>query len=84
MNINGGKAKFNISAKPTEEFPFLPAIVKDSNIVISQFTLKEIIRQTVFSISDNENTKVMTGELFEVKDNSLRVISLDVRPDFYP
>ncbi|RKI41465.1 DNA polymerase III subunit beta [bacterium D16-51] len=77
MNINGGKAKFNISAKPTEEFPFLPAIVKDSNIVISQFTLKEIIRQTVFSISDNENTKVMTGELFEVKDNKLRVISLD-------
>ncbi len=77
MNINGGKAKFNISAKPTEEFPFLPAIEKDSNIVISQFTLKEIIRQTVFSISDNENTKVMTGELFEVKDNSLRVISLD-------
>lgn len=77
MNINGGKAKFNISAKPTEEFPFLPAIVKDSNIVISQFTLKEIIRQTVFSISDNENTKVMTGELFEVKDNNLRVISLD-------
>ena len=77
INISGGKAKFNISAKSTEEFPFLPAIIKDSNIIISQFTLKEIIRQTVFSISDNENTKVMTGELFEVKDNQLRVVSLD-------
>ncbi len=77
LNIHSGKAKFNISSKPTEEFPFLPSIVKDSNIIISQFTLKEIIRQTVFSISDNENTKVMTGELFEVKNNQLRVISLD-------
>lgn len=77
INISGGKAKFNIAAKSTEEFPFLPAIIKDSNIIISQFTLKEIIRQTVFSISDNENTKVMTGELFEVKDNQLRVVSLD-------
>lgn len=77
MNISGGKAKFNISAKPTEEFPFLPNIVKNDKIQISQFTLKEIIRQTVFSISDNENTKVMTGELFEIKGNQLKVVSLD-------
>ena len=77
MNISGGKAKFNISAKPPEEFPFLPQIVKNNNITISQFSLKEVIRQTVFSISDNENTKVMTGELFEVKGNKLKVVSLD-------
>lgn len=77
MNISGGKAKFNISAKSTEEFPFLPSIVKNDKIQISQFTLKEIIRQTVFSISDNENTKVMTGELFEIKGNQLKVVSLD-------
>lgn len=77
MNISGGKAKFNISAKPAEEFPFLPQIVKNNNITISQFSLKEVIRQTVFSISDNENTKVMTGELFEVKGNKLKVVSLD-------
>jgi DNA polymerase-3 subunit beta len=36
-----------------------------------------VIRQTVFSISDNENTKVMTGELFEIKGSTLRVVSLD-------
>jgi len=77
INISGGKAKFNISAKSTEEFPFLPTIMKNNNIRISQFTLKEIIRQTVFSISDNENTKVMTGELFEIKGNQLKVVSLD-------
>ena len=72
-----GKAKFNISAKDTNEFPFLPDIVKDNNIQISQFTLKDIIRQTVFSISDNENNKVMTGELFEIHNSELKVVSLD-------
>ncbi len=77
VNIYCGKAKFNIAAKSTEEFPFLPTIIKNSNILISQFTLKEIIRQTVFSISDNENTKIMTGELFEIKGSQLRVASLD-------
>lgn len=77
VNISCGKAKFNISAKSTDEFPYLPTIVKNNNVIISQFTLKEIIRQTVFSISDNENTKVMTGELFEIKGNQLKVVSLD-------
>lgn len=77
MNIRCGKATFDISAKSTEEFPYLPAIVKDRKVTVSQFTLKEVIRQTVFSISDNENTKVMTGELFEIKGNQLKVVSLD-------
>lgn len=77
MNISCGKAKFNIMAKATDEFPYLPNIVKDKNVNISQFTLKDIIRQTVFSISDNENAKVMTGELFEIYDSELKVVSLD-------
>lgn len=77
LNIKCGKAKFNISAKPTDEFPYLPQIIKDKYVEVSQFTLKDIIRQTVFSISDNENAKVMTGELFEINDSSLKVVSLD-------
>ncbi len=77
MNISCGKAKFNIMAKATDEFPYLPNIVKDKYVNISQFTLKDIIRQTVFSISDNENAKVMTGELFEIHDSELKVVSLD-------
>lgn len=77
MNINCGKAKFNIAARSTEEFPFLPNIVKEKSISISQFTLKDVIRQTVFSVSDNENSKVMTGELFEIHESQLKVVSLD-------
>ena len=38
-------------------------------IVTPQFTLKEIIRQTIFSISDNDNNKLMTGELVEINEN---------------
>jgi DNA polymerase-3 subunit beta len=71
------KAKFSISGRSSEEFPGLPKIEKENAVVLSQFTLKEIIRQTVFSISDNESNKIMTGELFEIKNNELRVISLD-------
>ena len=39
--------------------------------------MKEIIRQTIFSIADNENNRLMTGELFEINGNELKVVSLD-------
>lgn len=71
------KAKFSIAGRSGEEFPSLPEIEKENPLTLSQFTLKEVIRQTVFSISDNESNKIMTGELFDIKKNELRVISLD-------
>jgi len=71
------KSKFSISGKSGEDFAYLPDIEKNNSITISQFSLKEIIRQTIFSVADNESNKVMTGELFEVNDNELKVVSLD-------
>lgn len=71
------KAKFNIPGKSGEDFVYLPMIEKDASITLSQFTLKEMIRQTIFSIAVNENNKLMTGELFEIKDNYLKIVSLD-------
>ena len=71
------KAKFNIVGKSGEDFSYLPEIEKGNSVVISQFTLKEVIRQTIFSIADNENNKLMTGELFEIENDTLKVVSLD-------
>lgn len=71
------KAKFNISGKSGEDFSYLPYVEKNDSIALSQFTLKEVIRQTIFSIAANENNKMMTGELFEINENELKVVSLD-------
>lgn len=71
------KAKFNISGKSGEDFSYLPYVEKNDFITLSQFTLKEVIRQTIFSIAANENNKMMTGELFEIEENRLKVVSLD-------
>lgn len=71
------KAKFNIVGKSGDDFSYIPMVEKNESIVISQFSLKEVIRQTIFSIADNDNNKMMTGELFEINDNQLKVASLD-------
>ncbi len=76
-NIVCEKAKFTIIGKSGEDFSYLPSIEKIDHIVLSQFTLKEVVRQTIFSISDNDNNKLMTGELFDINGDTLKVVSLD-------
>ena len=75
--LTSGKVKFNIPGQSGEEFPLLPSVTRQTPVTVSQFTLKEVIRQTIFSISDNDNNKIMTGEYFEIEDNELKVTSLD-------
>ena len=48
-------------------------IEKENKITLSQFDLKEVIRQTIFSVSDNENNKLMTGELLSIENNKMTV-----------
>jgi DNA polymerase III subunit beta len=71
------KAEFNIIGKSGDDFSYLPDIERQESVVVSQFTLKEVIRQTIFSIADNENNRLMTGELFEINGDILKVVSLD-------
>lgn len=76
-NITCGKASYDIVGKSGDDFARIPIIPRNDPIIISQFSLREIIRQTIFSISVGDSNKLMTGELFSIKDNVLRVASLD-------
>ncbi len=71
------KAKFNIVGKSGEDFSYLPQIERSESIMVSQYTLKEVIRQTIFSIADNFTNKILTGELFEINGDVLKVVSSD-------
>lgn len=59
------KSKFNIAGKSGDDFSYLPIIEKDKMITISQFNLREVINQTIFSTAPNDNNKMMTGELLK-------------------
>lgn len=71
------KAKFNIVGKSGEDFSYLPQIERSESICLSQFSLKEAVRQTIFSIADNGTNKILTGEFFEIKENILKIVSSD-------
>lgn len=71
------KANFNIIGKTGDDFSYLPRIERNESIVLSQFSLKEVIRQTIFCIGNSESNKTLNGELFEIRDNNLKVVALD-------
>lgn len=77
VTITCEKARFILSGKSGEDFSYLPYIEKEDYITLSQFTLKELIRQTIFSISSNDTNKLMTGELLEINGNELKIVALD-------
>ena len=48
----------NIMGKQGDDFSHLPKSERENKITVSQYDLKEVIRQTIFSVSDNEKQQI--------------------------
>lgn len=72
-----GQANINLNGKDGDDFPELQKINKTDNILISDFALREVIRQTIFCLAYNNANHMMCSELFEVSGDVLKVVALD-------
>ena len=77
VNIKCGMSEFNILGTDPEEFPELPTVDQQNTLTLPQPTLKAMISQTLFAVSDNESRPIHTGSLFEVDGTTLTVVSVD-------
>ena len=77
VKITCEKALFEINGQNGVEFVGLPEVSKEHSITLSQFNLKELIRQTLFATANVETNKLMTGEYFEIKDGRFKIVALD-------
>lgn len=71
------KSEFVILGNNPDEFPQLPTINENAMYEISQDILRNMIRQTIFAIAQDETRPILTGVLFEVKDGTLSFVALD-------
>lgn len=76
-NIKCGDIDFDISGLDAAEFPKVADISKDFHIVLKDSVLKSMIKQTIFAIAVSDNKPILTGSLFEIKDDILSVVSVD-------
>lgn len=68
---------YKLSTMNASEFPTLPTVNIEKNIYISQRTLKDMIKKTIFAVSSEENRPIFTGCLFEIKNNKMFVVAVD-------
>ncbi len=75
--ISSGSSEFKIMGQNGEEFPALPEVEKNNAYSLLQNDLKNMIRQTIFSIAQDESKPVLTGELLELKEEYMNIVSVD-------
>ena len=75
--LSSGLSELKIMGMPGDEFPVLPKIEKDGFIKVGSAELRESIRKTVFSVSQDPSKPVLNGELMEFTTDNLNVVSLD-------
>lgn len=71
------KSEFSIVGNDSNEFPQLPSINENSMYELPQDLLRNMIRQTIFAIAQDEIRPILTGVLFEVRNEVLNFVALD-------
>lgn len=75
--IKGGQSNFELIGINAKEFPELPNVSQAEYLTLPISTLKSMIKQTIFAVADTDSKPIHTGTLFEVKDNSITLVSVD-------
>lgn len=71
------KSEFVIQGQGSEDFPNIPKVNGENAIEIPQDLLRNMIKQTIFSVASDETRPILTGALMEIDSNELRLIALD-------
>ena len=75
--IRSGQTEIQLAGMDPEEFPALPSIIEEQVFSISGIVLKDMIRQTIFAVSTNEATPVLTGVLWNLRQGELKFVATD-------
>ena len=75
--INCLNSRFKIKGDSASEYPRLPDVNKDDLYNIPQDLLKNMIKQTVFAISQDQTKPILMGELLEIVDGNISLVAID-------
>lgn len=73
-SING---IFKLTTMNSNEYPRLPVFNVENTVELEQNVLKDMIKRTSFSVSNDENRPIYNGALLKVEDNILTIVAID-------
>ena len=75
--ITCGHVDYQIVGMSSVEYPDLPSFEQTDGITVNSKILREMIRQTVYAVSENTAKPIYTGSLFEIENGNFRIVAVD-------
>ncbi|MCL1935175.1 MAG: DNA polymerase III subunit beta [Defluviitaleaceae bacterium] len=75
--IKSGKVEFKIMGQNPLDFPEIVKLDKIEKYSVSSKIFKNMIRQTIFSISTTDDKPALTGFLLEIENGFLNLVTVD-------
>lgn len=77
INISGLNSNYTLMSFDVNDFPALPTVETEESFDISQKDFSDMIKQTIFAVSEDATKGAHTGVKFEVEKDNLRLVALD-------
>jgi DNA polymerase-3 subunit beta len=77
MQVNAGRARFNLSTLPRDDFPVIAEGELPTRFELPAATLRQIIDKTRFAISSEETRYYLMGIFLHVADDVLKAAATD-------
>ncbi|MCR8844385.1 DNA polymerase III subunit beta [Paenibacillus sp. SC116] len=75
--LRAGSTDIQMVGLDPEEYPILPSVEENQVLTVNGDLLKTMIKQTVFSISSNETTPILTGVLWQLQHGEMKFVATD-------
>ncbi len=75
--ITSGQADYQIVGMSSVEYPDLPKFEENENFEIKAEILRDMIKSTVYAVSDNNAKPIYTGSLFDISDKTFKIVAID-------
>ncbi|NLB28997.1 MAG: DNA polymerase III subunit beta [Clostridiales bacterium] len=75
--IECGDTAYDIVRTQATDYPALPIPDGRTALFIDGPTLRDMLSQTIFAVSDNESRPALTGALLEAENDTLTVVAVD-------
>lgn len=77
VHIDYGYSSTNLQTLDYSEFPSIPKVEEDNEVLIKEDKLRSMITSTVFSAAVEESRPVLTGALLDIDNNNAKLVCLD-------
>jgi DNA polymerase-3 subunit beta len=75
--VIANKTDLKINGFDPQEFPNLPQFLAEQSFTVSSQVLTNMIRQTIFAVSTNEQSPILTGVFISLQQGKLKFIATD-------